>query len=393
MKQKIFIFLILLFFLHLGFRIYSYRDNYFSRYDPKYWNYRYEHSQWIVPVECSIILKNKKSKDYSWCVKHKAEYKKQILLGDDGLYAYTGWEYINGRDPTTLNAEIPPFGKYLIGLSIILFGNQNVFALSCGIIALLALYLLNLRIVKNKLLAFLPVFAFSLEPLFYTQLNAPFLDLLYLALLLFTFLFILKRKYILASIFLGLMASTKSSLSTFIVVGATILIYLLLSEILEKNRKKWKFSEIKKFLLSFPIAGLVFLMTYAVFFIHGNNLRQFLGVQKWILGFYFIGVKGSILTVWQMLLIGRWDNWFGPSLQVKEWYIGWGILLMLSLYQTYVFIIKRNFDEKTLCLIWIIIYLSFLSIIPVWPRYLLLLLPFMYNLAIWSLAKNITRSS
>lgn len=296
MKQKLFIFLLLFLFLHLGFRIYLYHNSYLSKFDPKYWSYRYEHSQWSVPVDCLAILKDKKSKDYSWCVKHRAEYKKQILMGDDGLYTYAGWEYINGRDPTTLNAEIPPFGKYLIGLSIKIFDNQNVFALISGILALLAFYLLNLVFTKDKLLAILPVSAFSIEPLFYTQLAAPFLDLLYLSLLLFTFLFIVRKKYILAAIFLGLMASTKSSLSTFILVGTTISIYTLLVEVWGKNRKTLNLLETNFFLLSILAAGFTFLLTYSVFFLQGNSFRQFLGVQKWILSFYSIGVKGSILT-------------------------------------------------------------------------------------------------
>src|SRR5476649_1705287 len=104
MKKKIFIILIVLFLIQFFFRVYSYRSEYLQKYNAEYWKQRYLHSQWVVP--------NSKES-----------------IGDDGLYAYVSWEYINGRDPTTINAELPPFGKYVIGFFEVVFGNQNLFAL------------------------------------------------------------------------------------------------------------------------------------------------------------------------------------------------------------------------------------------------------------------------
>src|SRR5438552_1706497 len=111
MKNKIFLIIIILFVLHLLFRLFSYKDDYLTKYDANYWKERYLHSQWVVP--------NSKES-----------------IGDDGLYAYAGWEYIHGRDPTTLNAEMPPFGKYVIGLCEVIFNNQNIFALLSGALVL-----------------------------------------------------------------------------------------------------------------------------------------------------------------------------------------------------------------------------------------------------------------
>src|SRR6266702_3141043 len=118
MKNKIFIGILIIFIAQLFFRVYQYRNDYFSRYNSEYWKQRYLHSQWVVS--------NSKQP-----------------IGDDGLYAFSGWEYVNGRDPTILNAEVPPLGKYLIGLSIIAFHNQNIFALLCGLLVLTAFYFLN----------------------------------------------------------------------------------------------------------------------------------------------------------------------------------------------------------------------------------------------------------
>lgn len=379
MKKKLLIIFIALVVLHILFRVYSYRSEYLTPYNAKYWENRYLRSQWVIPLDCSdqkLI-----SKDRQWCNINKATYKQQILLGDDGLYIYAGWEYIHGRNPTSLNAETPPFGKYLIGLSIIL-GNQNIFALLSGLLVLISLFLLNKQVVKDNFLAFLPVALFSFEPLFYTQLRAPFLDLLYLGLLLLVFFFVLRRQYILSAIFFGLMVSTKSSATTFILVALTVFLYLYFSK---------QFSEIKKFFLSLPITIAVFILTYMQLFLTGHSFRAFLGVQKWIINFYSTGATGSLIVPWQMLLTGKWSTWWGSTITVSEWHIGWSILFLSSFYFIYRFFKNKKWGIEGLFIIWIITYLIFLSNVPVWPRYLLLVLPFMYNLTVWGLLKDIQR--
>lgn len=367
-KNKLFYVLLVLFFIHLFFRFFSYRDEYVSRYDPKYWEGRYLRSQWVIP--------NSKEP-----------------VGDDGLFAYEGWEYVQGRDPSQLNAEVPPLGKYLIGLSIIIFGNQNIFALLSGVLVLCAFYYFNIAIFKDKLLAFVPVFLFSLEPLFYTQFRAPFLDSLYLGFFLLILLFVIKKKYLISAICLGLMAATKSSLTTFIVVGGTIYMYFLFSDLYVQKMKTIKFSELRKYILYLPLSVFVFLLTYSVYFLKGNNLMQFLGVQKWIINFYSGGAKGEILTPWRLLLTGQWQTWFSGMQSVGEWHVGWAILLLLSIFTIVALIKNRQKDPIILIGIWVTGYLIFLSIIPMWPRYLLLLLPFMYNLSVWRLTKSILPSS
>src|SRR3989344_3460516 len=46
-------------------------------------------------------------------------------IGDDGLYAFSGYYYFFQKgDVSAVNFEHPPLGKYLIGLSIFLFHNE-----------------------------------------------------------------------------------------------------------------------------------------------------------------------------------------------------------------------------------------------------------------------------
>jgi predicted membrane-bound dolichyl-phosphate-mannose-protein mannosyltransferase len=372
MKKKsninkiLFISLTVLFFLHLFFRIYSYRGEYLSTYDHEYWEDRYFRSQWVIP--------NSKEP-----------------IGDDGLFAYEGFEYIQGRDPTELNAEVPPLGKYLIGLSILIFGNQNVFALISGLFALTALYIFNLGIFKNFKTAFIPVALFSFEPMFYTQLRAPFLDLLYLGLLLMIFYLLIKKRYVYSSVFLGLMAATKTSIATFALVGAVIYTYFLFIDIVVNKIRKITYPSLKKYLLYLPVSVISFLMVYIVYFLKGNSLWDFLGVQKWIFTFYEIGAKGEPFAVIWLLLSGQWINWFSSAQKVTDWHPGWPVLLVLSLIASFLIIKQKKKNGLVLIAVWIIIYLLFLSAIPVWPRYLLLLLPFMYNLFVWLFIESIRR--
>jgi len=353
MRRKIFIVLIVLFVAQLLFRIYTYRSDYLTPYNAKYWEYRYLHSQWVV----------KDSK---------------MPIGDDGVYMYAGWEYIHGRDPTTLNAELPPFGKYLIGISEVVFHNQNIFSLVTGLLALWVFYLLNTVFFKDKLLAFIPVVLFSFEQLFYEQLRTPMLDSLYLLLLLFLFYFFFRKQFFVSAVFLGLMAATKSSVTTFALVIFVTIVYMVFS-------KQMHF--FKRYGISLSAAVLVFLATYAKYFLDGHSLRAFLGVQKYIITFYAVGAKGSLITPWEMILTGKWHTWWGAYIPVDEWHVGWILLFGLSIYSIYVMVQLRYRRPLLLLAVWVPIYLVFLSLIPTWPRYLLLVLPFLYNLSIWAISK------
>ena len=389
LKKKLFIVLLIFFFLNFLSVIFSYRGEYLSHFDPAYWKERFLRSQWGVRPGCMLTDPHINPATCAWddgyYQKHKNEKfvpYKENPLGDDGLYTYAGWEYVTGRDPTTLNAEAPPFGKYLIGLSILLFGNQNIFALLSGVFVLCAFYFLNMQVFKDKFFASIPVVLFSFEPLFYTQMRAPFLDLLYLGFLFLTLAFFLRKQFFHVAIFLGLMAATKNSLSTFLLVIGTTLIYLFIT----KRRK-----EIKKYLFTLPLAFLVFILTYARFFFDGHSIIEFLKVQKWIVDFYSNGVKGSMFSPLEILSTGTWNTWWGESIHVPEWHLGWVILFFVSLAAGFLIVQKDKYDPVGIFVVWFVVYLLFLSFIPMWPRYLLLLLPFMYNLSVWVLSKNTRR--
>lgn len=356
MFTKKVVLLILLGFLfgHLFFRIYEYRNNYTTTYDPVYWEKRYGESQWV-------------------------DFRSEKPIGDDGLYAYAGWKYIHGANPVLINAEMPFLGKYLVGLTIVTFRNQNIFAVLTGIFALAAYYFLNTAVFKNRLVALLPVVLFSFEPLFYEQIRAPFFDLLQLSFLFLIFGFALRKNFILSSLMVGCFAATKFPFQAIIPV-VTIFIWLLLIE-----KKK---SEVKRLAISLPLAAPVYLLTYLWYFVLGHSLIDFLKVQKYIANFYSIGAKAPMFgTVFPMFFQGTWYTHFGTIVDVPEWHFGWTVLSITALVA--MFFVKQKTRPIVFLIVWIVLYMAFLSYAPVFPRYLLLLLPFLYNLAIWVISKSI----
>lgn len=354
MRKIILPLLLLIFSIHLLMRIASYSSGYLVKFDQKYWEMRYNTSQWVIP--------NSKNS-----------------IGDDGLYAYAGYKFVfEGMNPILNSAEVPPLGKYLIGVTIFIFHNQNIFGLITGLIALGLFYLLNLQIFKNKTIAFLPVFLFSFDMVFWEQLQANYLDLLYLSFLLLAFYFTIKQKYLFASIAVGCLAATKFP-PTSIFVAICMLAYTF-----SQNRK-----DIKKLLLSLIAWPVVFVITFFRFFMLGNGLIAFLKVLKYFLNYYTTGAKSqNHLMVFEMITIGRWPTWWDGVKQISEWNLLWPISFLGS-FSSVFFIKKMKKSPISLIVFWVLAYFAFLLVVPVAPRYLLLFIPFLYNIAIWVLSDAI----
>lgn len=116
-KKTLSLFLLVLLSVHLGFRLFGYRENYLERFEPKYWQERYLNSQWVKAIDPEPI-------------------------GDDGVYTWAGWRYLHGENPILVNPEMPPLGKYLLGLTIKYTHNRNIFAIWTGLLSLVALFIL-----------------------------------------------------------------------------------------------------------------------------------------------------------------------------------------------------------------------------------------------------------
>lgn len=312
--------------------------------------------------------------------------KHPIWIVDEVAFAYAGGALIKGENPVFVVPDAPPFGKYLIGLSALIFNNEHIIIIIFALLSLILLYILGLTIFSDTLLGLLPVVLFSSEPIFKNQLiYTPLMDLFQLVFLLSYFLFVnkaflLKKNYsiffILAGVFLGMFIATKFFISGVTLIAASV-IYLI------------KYYEKKKFviyLLSLPIAIAILLISYARVFAFGYNFHEFLGIQKWV----FLYHNGQLIlpfSVWPLLFFNQWYVWFGnaPIIHDSQWVLTWPIITLLSFVTIIFYFLKKISQKKEIevLMLWVVCYLGFLSSGLIFSRYFLILIPILYIIALF----------
>ena len=149
--------------VHFALTSYLNRSLLISKFDASYWKDKYEQSQLTLPLSPRTI-------------------------GDDGHYLYEGYRLTHGTDPTNILAEVPPFGKYLIGSSIVLFGNGYWYGAITTTLCVVIFYTLAIRLIHNQPIALAITTLFALDPLLTEQFSLTMLDSLQLATLLAFFL-------------------------------------------------------------------------------------------------------------------------------------------------------------------------------------------------------------
>lgn len=316
---------------------------------------------------------------------------------DEVVGLYAGGKLITGTNPVLIIPDSPPLGKYLVGLSVLIFNNGNIAILIAGVLSLILIYLIGMQILKSKLSALLPIFFLSFEPIFKNQfVYVPLLDIFQLVFLLAGFYFFnkfltLKNNYlyvILSMLFLGFFISTK-----FFITGIVILAAYYLVLVLNKDIKR-----IFRLTITFPLSILILLLTYVRVFAFGYNLHNFLGIQKWI----FLYHKSQLilpLSIWPLLLLNRWYVWFGnkPVLSDPQWLVTWPIVTILSLVTVLAYLLNKMSKNKSIEILmaWVIIYLLFFSFGQISSRYFVILIPILYIISIFGItefAKKLTHN-
>lgn len=354
LTKKVTISLLLLTAGYLLLIVFTHRSLYFSRFDHAYWQDRFDHSQWRMSLSSRTI-------------------------GDDGLYAIEGYNLIKGADPTLLNAEVPPLGKYLIGLSIQLFGNGYIYSLITGLVAVLLLYLVTKSLTGNTIIALLTSLLLLFDPLFTNQLSITMLDSLQLVFLLLFFLLLtllFKSKsfrhdmliILCSGVTVGLFAETKIGLYLpvlFIIAGLLLL------------KKSQKLALGTVFLAGF---GAGYLLPYVPYFIQGHSFTQWLSVQKWIVNFY----RGNLLSpqpgdVLTTLLFNRHRNLYSGIWETShEWSPVWPLVTILGSVGLWKMLRQSHSPLWKSFFVYLVAMLVILNSVPFWSRYILLLLPFFY---------------
>jgi hypothetical protein len=313
----------------------------------------------------------------------------EAFIPDEIAYKYAGGALIQGENPVFNIPEAPPLGKYLIGLSAVLFNNPNIFIiLFPGIGLVVMLTLLSRQILGNSFVSLLPVAAFVTEPLYWNQYKyVPLLDLAHLFFLITVFYFFNRglkkhalRNFALTSLFLGFFLATK-----FYSVGAPVVASFVIVIVLNT---KWRLLfDLAKTLW---IALVILLATYLRVFAFGVTFREFLGIQKWI----FIYWKGALIlpfTAWDLLLFNRWHTWWGERLIQSDslWHIFWPIITIISFITIILYLLKKIQSKKEIevLLAFIIFYGAFISIGTPTVRYFIIYLPFLYIVTFYALSE------
>lgn len=353
-KNYLFLFFFVVLFLQIFQLFYFNRASFYEKYNYAYWKDRFEHSQWQLPLSSRII-------------------------GDDGLFSYVGYTLARGEDPSKINPETPPVGKYLIGFSILLFKNPVFYSLFFGFFTLLVFYFLSLKMLKDRLYAYFSTLVLFLDPLFFTQFWKSWIDSVQLFFLLLNFLLLIylenkQKQSLVLSLFCGL------SLGLFFQTKFPILfpvIFLLELFIFVKQGLS------KKLVLYLLGLAIGILLPYYQYFILGYNFIDFLKLEKFITNFYLQSkLETHIGAIWQTLLFGNFPLISGLGFtKTLEWWLLWPCSFIIS-----IFVLFSLFKLKNKYLfikgIGIFSFLSLLifAVIPSYPRYLLLVIPFFYIL-------------
>lgn len=368
MKKIFVVFSLIIIFLGIVQLVYSERHTFAQKYDEEYWKDRFEHSQWALSLSKRII-------------------------GDDGLYAYIGYRLVNGYGLDGYDSEVPPLGKYFIGFSILIFDNPFYYALFFGLGTSFIFYLIAKKSINNNVGAYFAVALLFFDPLFFSQLWKSALDISQLFFLLMHVLLFInfansenknRKRYIFYALACGF------SLGLFSQVKYAILLPIIfIPETIFFILKKIK-KEYTVYVIGICVAILI---VNFKFFLDGNSLIDFLKLQKYILSFYLksqLSVHNE--AIWQTLFLARFPEISNRGLiSIHEWWIMWPITAIVALPASIISIFRKNTS-----LMWrgfgFFLLGSFIvyTFIPSYPRYLVIVFPFIYLFFVRSMQNSIS---
>ena len=307
------------------------------------------------------------------------------IMPDETFEAFVGGAFLRGVNPIHIVHEHPPMGRYIIAFSILLFDNAHTIIPPLLVVSLIACFLIARIVMKNSLLALIPVAIFSNDPLFISKIQySPLLESIQLPFVLLSLYFFIRgikdeksfRWFALASLMVGFVISIR-----FFILGITLFCAMLLYFTIKKRFNK----QFIYFVISTPISLIVLFVSYAKTILDGYSLWQILGVQKYIFYYHQTKLENSF-SFWDLILFNRWHTWWGDRSIIHDntWFIMWPMAIFSAfsfLIASLVRIMRMNEGEKVLS-IWVLIYCGLLSIGNSTTRYFLPLLPAIYILMV-----------
>ncbi|MDP2649431.1 MAG: hypothetical protein Q8P10_01165 [bacterium] len=311
--------------------------------------------------------------------------KDPIIIPDETLEAFAGGAFLKGVNPILIIHDQPPMGRYLISASILMFRNAKIVNLITIAFSAIGIFLLSKTLIKNIYLSVVPVAVFINEPLTINKLiYTPLLEPIQLPFILFSIYFFIKgateknflKWFLLTSLSLGFVISTR-----FFILGAILLGSMILFFLIKRKLDKRFFS----FVFLLPLALLVLFASYTVTIMHGYSLWQILGIQKYIL-FYHKTALTNPFSYWDLILFNRWHTWWGTRAIQSDpnWILLWPVsVLFAGMNPIFALVRKISLSNAELIIsLWVISYSLMLSMGYSSTRYFLPLLPFLYILSV-----------
>jgi hypothetical protein len=229
-------------------------------------------------------------------------------VGDDVVYQFAALEYAQGKNPTLVNFEHPPLGKYFFGLSWLLFNNTLIINLFLYLLLLYAFYRLAKLIIGQTAMANLALLSFGSLRLVRAHLGETLLDLQMLLWTVLFFVFLFKRfsrpvlKYVCLGISLGFLIATKYFFPLIGLYALALLFYWF-----KKDRQ----------LPHLVIAGLtavgIYLLSYIAYFAAGHNLVDWLKFELYRFHWWTGNRDFPRLLILHSIYLGKFKAWWAEN--------------------------------------------------------------------------------
>ncbi|OGJ22492.1 MAG: hypothetical protein A2804_02970 [Candidatus Pacebacteria bacterium RIFCSPHIGHO2_01_FULL_46_10] len=280
-------------------------------------------SQWQVfssPTDMQAFSKAYANSQY---VKGEAASQK---VDDAAVYTYAASAYMRGEDPTTINFEHPPLGKYLFGVSYFLTGNILWANAAVLFFTLFLLDVLMRRIGLIPLLRAIVLLLFGLQEMIHVHMRLGLMDLMVLcaSVIFFVALFSQSPKQnpkwkkwhgVGVGLVLGALASLKYPVPSIGMYGAMMVWWYV-------RQKAYR-----QIVVASITAVTVYLLTYGVYFLHGHSLIDFMKFE-WYRFRWWTGDRSMPkFLILQTLFMGGFPAWWDKGVRYveTEWSALWPV--------------------------------------------------------------------
>lgn len=367
--------------------------------------------KWLIGILFTLIVCRLGTTIYSQKTKYVSDYwtrfgvlrdvygsSQYVMKGwkywipDETVYSYAAGAYIQGANPIIVEPTQPPLGKYLIALSVLATGNENIAVAVFYVLLIAGIYVFSYQMTRSVVVALLVTLSASCERLFSDQLSStPLLDIFHITFILFGLIcasMALDKKkpvmLLLSFMFLGMSLMIKVWLvGTVFVIPLTLYIFI-------------RYPSYKYFVFAgLGIMLLILLFSYTRMFQDGYSLIQVLKVQKWLY-WYQAGKQNRLFLIWPLIFANRWYVWWGesPVSFDPNWSVSWPIMIgtgLLASFRILTGYLKKANSALLLSSLSIPAYCIFISMGQPSARYLLPILPICYCLAGWAMFVLVSR--